>query len=125
TVSYTPLNAESEIMGSYFVANGNVRGDFVLQSADLGEVVTSYINDGTSIYLWSDINGESYGVVTSLDQQQLIATQEPIPADARVRYQCQPWQVVDNSIFEPPSGILFKEAVQADMEYGTVYEEGE
>lgn len=124
TVTYKPVTG-SEITGSYFVGETKVRGDFVTASAELGQVLTSYINDGESIYVWSEINGESYGVVTTLAKQELIATQEPIPKDAKVHYQCSEWKQIDNSIFVPPAGVLFKEAVNADMEYGTVYEAGE
>lgn len=123
SITYAPNEYEAEVTGTYFVADGKIRGDFVVVDANIGEIVTSYIHDSESVYIWSDIGGELFGVVASAESASDVKTHEPVPTDERVRYNCKQWTAVDGSIFIPPSGVLFKDIQQADMEYGTIYEE--
>lgn len=124
-VTYKPTEAETEVQGTYFIADGAVRGDFLQEDDSLGQIVTSYIAKDGEIYLWSIIGGTSYGVKSTANVSTPLAVKIPIPDEEKVRYNCKAWLVVDGSVFEPPKNILFKDAVNADMEYGTVYEDGE
>jgi hypothetical protein len=50
----------------------------------------------------------------------------PVTLDESVRYVCKDWAIVDGSVFNPPSTVLFKDIAvieAAGMEYGTIYEE--
>lgn len=126
-ISYNPSEFESTIEGTYFVAGNLFRGDFILDSAELGtQIVTSVINDGSMLYVWSDIDGKLYGTKATLSEAELLNT--PVPFDEAVEYDCRLWNLVDGGVFIPPSNVLFRDANElqgAGMEYGTVYEEGE
>lgn len=124
--TYAPNEYESDVVGTYFIVGKNIRGDFVTNAPDLGgEVLTSLIINGDAIYVWSEIDGQSFGTKSPLEESDI---QVPVAADQSVRYVCKSWEQVDRSIFVPPTTVLFKDAVtgaDANMEYGTVYEEGE
>lgn len=124
-VTYRASDVSEVVEGSYFIADGKIRGDFLQEDESLGQIVTSYIFDGSATYMWSIIDGQSYGVVSGTEVDNSLAVRIPIPADEKVRYTCKEWTVIDGSIFEPPKTVIFKNAVNADMEYGTIYEEGE
>jgi hypothetical protein len=127
--TYTPNEFEDDITGTYFVAAGMVRGDFVTNAPELGgDVLTSVIVDNSAVYVWSNINGQSFGTKTALEESGESEIQMPVDKDENVRYVCKPWKQVDRSIFVPPTSVLFTDTatgVGANMEYGTVYEEGE
>jgi hypothetical protein len=124
TVQYQPTPQSDEITGSYFVDGEQVRGDFVQEDATLGQVVTSYIVRDDTVYVWSLIDGESYGIQTALNAEG--STDElPVPQNQPVRYSCEPWVQYDASIFIPPSNVLFRDPVDLQAEFGTIYEEGE
>jgi len=117
--------------GTFFVADQKIRADFITDTPDLQDTtVSSMIVRDATLYVWTEINGESYGVKASLQTvaETDVPTQEPVGLDERVKYSCQKWEQVDQSVFIPPSDILFSdvsEVLQGEMEYGTVYEEGE
>lgn len=117
--------------GTFFVADQKIRGDFITMSPDMsGESVSSIIVTNDTMYIWTEIEGELYGVKIKTDatQQADIQTQAPVGLDERVKYSCQNWARVDYSIFIPPSDVMFQDSsqvIQGGMEYGTVYEEGE
>jgi len=117
--------------GTFFVADEKIRGDFITESPDLEESsVSSIIIDDGTMYVWTEIAGESFGVKSQLQAtaETDIQTQEPVGLDERVKYSCQKWEPVDQSIFIPPTDVLFQDmsqVLQGGMEYGTVYEEGE
>jgi hypothetical protein len=117
--------------GTFFVADEKIRGDFITDSPDLeGSSVSSIIIDDGTMYVWTEIMGESFGVKSQLQTTSEIdiQTQEPVGLDERVKYSCQKWKQVDQSIFTPPADVLFQDVsqvLQGGMEYGTVYEEGE
>ncbi len=128
SISYQPNEYESPIEGTYFVADGKVRGDFLIYSPELGgTVLSSMIIDDTTMYSWSEINGESYGIKMNLSDTatEETASREPVDMSAAVTYDCKPWENVDNTVFEPPRAVLFqdiKAMMNGGMEYGTVYE---
>lgn len=128
TVSYRPSDTEPVVEGTYFVSGESMRGDFLTETPELAEpVLSSMIVQDESVYVWSEIDGELYGVkmdVTAV-QDPAVDTREPIALDAEVAYDCTPWEAVDPTIFEPPSDVLFQdlsELLEAGMEYGTAYE---
>lgn len=124
-ITYRPNESEAGVEGTFFIADGEVRGDFLQEDDSLGQIVTSYIAKGDEVYLWSIIGGTSYGVKSNANTDTPLAVKVPVPNEEKVRYSCKEWKVVDGSIFEPPKTVLFKDAGAADMEFGTIYEEGE
>jgi len=117
--------------GTFFVADKQIRGDFITESPDLeGDAVSSIIITDGTMYVWTEIAGESFGVKSQLQAtvEADIQTQEPVGLDERMKYSCQKWEQVDQSVFIPPTDVLFQDmsqVLQGGMEYGTVYEEVE
>lgn len=129
SIDYVQEPDMDKIQGTYFTSNGRSRGDFVLSEG----VVSSMIVNGDVIYVWSELEGEKYGVKAKLsdletDNESSVEFKKPIPDDVKVRYNCKTWTTIDGSIFEPPTDILFTEfnrAVDTGMEYSTIYEDAE
>jgi hypothetical protein len=117
--------------GTFFVADQKIRGDFITESPDMQEsAVSSIIVREDTMYVWTEIGGESYGVTFQMQStnETDIQTQEPVKLDERVQYSCQSWERVDQSVFIPPTDVMFQDmsqVLQEGMEYGTVYEEEE
>jgi hypothetical protein len=111
-----------------------MRGDFVTNDQSAGEIVSSMIVTSDTLYTWSVINGESYGMradrsamMATDDASQAPDTREPVPLDQDVTYDCTPWTRVDGSIFEPPADVLFQDystLMNMGMEFSTSYEGG-
>ena len=134
----TEGDVRDSMTGTYFATGGNVRADLVVVGATPNSPesnVTSVVIKDETLFTWAVIEGESYGLKTKLGDvltmtadspERQPGKQTPIGFDEAVTYDCKPWEVVDGSIFEPPSTILFKEyasTIEAGMEYGTVYPE--
>lgn len=134
TVSYQPEEygaAKSE--GTVFVSNNRMRGDSFVEVQDK-QIVSSVIIRDEEMYSWSEIDGEMYGMKITLTD--LLAAQqsetvpdfrEPVPIDSDVDYNCRQWKDIDNSIFETPTNIIFKDytdMLNVGMEYGNSYEDG-
>lgn len=125
---------QTETQGTYFTSAGKMRGDFVVSSNGQDTVSSLIMRDGM-MYSWTEIEGASYGMKITLAEleaskntQGAPVAQEVVPLEAEVEYNCKPWTVLDNSIFEPPTDILFRdfgEVVNTGMEFGTMYEGGE
>ena len=119
----------TQVVGTYFVSGGEMRGDFLTESPDLtGQVLTSVIIKEATLFLWSEIEGETYGMKAGLGEVSNSGADSklPVPLDADVSYDCKRWNNVDPSVFNPPTDVLFQdmsELMNAGMEYGTVYEE--
>jgi hypothetical protein len=126
----TTIENSATSEGTFFVADNKIRGDFLTESPDLSGVgVSSIIVVDNTLYVWTELGGESYGVKTQMqpDTEDTMPTQEPVKLDERVKYACKKWEPVDQSVFIPPSDVLFQDLSQVleeGMEYGTVYEEG-
>ncbi len=141
SISYRPLTGikkdesaieEEPVIGTYFTSGGMMRGDFILPEAGAGSVSSIILRDNM-MYNWSVIEGEKYGM--KYDMTSMISAQAsgqapeaegPVPVDQPVTYECNPWENVDGSIFEPPTDILFRDVadiMNVNMEYGTTYEE--
>jgi len=126
-VSYTPSPLEDTVTGTMFMAAGQVRADFVVPAPDLvGQAVASVIYDGATLYLWTEIDGELFG---AKQPQSMFAgfgqSAAAIDYNTLVQYSCQNWLVVDETLFNPPTSILFTNisTAPANMEFGTVYED--
>lgn len=130
-ISYTPRNLVTEVEGTFFVSDGNIRGDFLTESPDLsGRILSSMIIKDTTMYTWSEIEGEAYGMKIDLTTTEAEAaeTKQPVSLSADVKYDCKNWENVDRTVFVPPSDVLFQdmsELMKAGMEEAIIYEEGE
>ena len=123
-IMYT-ANDGKDIEGTYFVSGGKIRGDFIVPAPEFsGQIISSLIMDDPIMYVWSKIGDDTYGYkIDKSDpaEDNRVDSKEPVPLDVDVRYSCTVWEVVDGSIFVPPSGVEFKEvntAIKAGMEYG-------
>ncbi len=136
TIEYQADEATPPITGTYFTADGRVRGDFLV--SELGpEAVSSMIVRDNQLYAWTVVDGQSYGMKTDLasatgsltagaDEGVTDSPRTPVPLDESVTYRCERWLSVDTSVFEPPQDVLFRDQaalLNAGMEYGTIYEE--
>lgn len=129
-ITYIPNPLEPEVTGSFFTADGQVRGDFLVPSPDLsGQILSSVIFTGSTLYAWSEIDGEQYGFQMQTDtfvsDNEMDTT--PIPSDQEVQYTCLSWPNVDRTIFVPPTDVLFTDMSDMTglMETGTIYLEQE
>ena len=115
--------------GTMFVSDGKLRGDFLTPSPDLnGDILTSIVMDSTVLYTWTEIEGVLYGAKMSLEQADSDDSSSSVPVNKNIRYECDVWEIVDRSIFNPPTEVIFTDISSvkgSGMEYGTVYEEGE
>lgn len=120
------LERENElpVEGTYFTSKGNIRGDFLVPVEGSDEtMLSSMIVGGDALYIWSTIEGQKFGVKTSLQAKSSVDTKEPVPIDAIVKYTCSDWKMVDGSVFVPPADVSFKDAaalIEAGMEDGTL-----
>lgn len=125
---------QTQTQGTYFTSAGKMRGDFVVSSNGVDTVSSLIMRDGM-LYSWTEIEGASYGMKIAMSEleaskntQGAPVAQEVVPLEAEVDYTCKAWTALDNSIFEPPTDILFREfgeVVDMGMEFGTMYEGGE
>jgi len=126
-ITYIPNPLEAEITGNMFIANENVRADFVVPSADMnGQTVASVIYDQNNLYLWSEIDGETFGIKqTQTEFDGFGDSAAAMEYDTEVQYDCLTWLRVDPTIFEPPTGVLFSDVsdINANMEFGIIYED--
>jgi hypothetical protein len=129
---YQPSDQSASVDGTYFVSNGQMRADFLVWSAELGNQVSSMIVRSDTTYVWSEIDGETYGMSfeTALLQEgeNEVADSAVVSMDDEVEYTCRAWRNVDPSVFLPPSDVRFQDysdLMQQGMQYGTIYEEGQ
>lgn len=126
-ITYIPNPLEPEITGNIFTDEGRVRGDFVVPAPDLnGQTVASVIYDQPTLYIWSEFDGETFGVKqTQSEFAGLGDTAAAIDYDTEVQYDCLTWPRVDWTIFEPPTDVLFSDVaeINANMEFGTMFED--
>lgn len=129
-ITYIPSPLEPEITGSFFIADNQIRGDFLVPTPDLsGQMLSSLIYRNDTIYVWSEIDGEQYGfkLTDASFADQVDSGVSPIPANVGVQYDCLTWPNIDRTIFEPPSTVLFTDltGVTGSLETGTIYEDPE
>lgn len=130
-IEYVMPGASEPLRGTYFTASGKMRGDFLVP--ELGEgVVSSVILRDDTLYTWSIIDGEGYGMKmplsiafsSSTTAEVNDAARTPVPLDQSVSYRCERWSQIDGSVFEPPSDVLFRDyesVMTAGMEDGTTF----
>jgi len=116
--------------GTVFLSEGKIRGDF-LTGLRGEQVLSSMIIRDNTMYLWSIIDGQAWGmrsvlgVEVSEREGAALETQEPIGLEDEIQYDCKPWAYVDGSVFVPPSDVLFRDLttiMEQGMEYGTTFE---
>lgn len=130
TIKVSTDEALDSVEGTYFVSDGNIRGDFLTSSPDLkGQILSSLIIKDSMMYTWSEIEGELYGMKIDLSLvDDSMETNETVSLNDSVKYSCKNWERVDQTVFNPPSDVLFQDLsnlMRSGMEYGTLYEEGE
>ncbi len=131
SVSYYAEENGTATEGSFFTSRNRLRGDFVVTGTGIGTVSSVILKDDT-LFSWTEIEGEKYGMKINLSEleeskknENSPDAREAVPLDAPVTYNCTPWLTVDGSIFEPPTDILFKDyadLMNVGMEFGTIYE---
>lgn len=130
-ITYSETEADGEIdliEGNIFTSEEKLRGDFVI-SAEESPIVYSMIIKDKTMFSWSEIDGEKYGVRMSLevnDNVENIESKEPVSLEDEVSYDCKEWKNVDGSVFETPNDIIFTDfdnLLEKGMEYGNIYED--
>lgn len=123
-ISYEGAEAEEVVEGKLFVSKDRFRGDFETKDG-----VVSMISKGDDVYFWSTVEGEKYGMTFNrqeMTNSNMPDVREPVPEDSPVDYNCQSWIKLDESIFVPPSDIIFNDfshIMKAGMEDGMIYGE--
>ncbi len=96
--------------GTGFFEGNKMRVD-MMYTATSSEVFTSnMINDGATMYLWSDTEEGKFAMKMSATPDAASGQASPpdVPLDAatKVWYTCKPWNV-DGSVFEAPQDVTF------------------
>jgi hypothetical protein len=93
--------------GTFYVSNGNVRGDFVMKTADGKENQMSMIRIGDENYIWGSALPRGIKMKLSLDQLSKNAQASQFSSvNQKVDYNCAPWSV-DSSLFALPTNVTF------------------
>jgi hypothetical protein len=126
--TYSNNEVEASAEGTFFTSAGKVRGDFLTESPDMsGKILSSMIINEDMFYVWSEIEGKVYGIkMDFLAMEEYDSSNSAVSMDEPVDYKCEPWENVDNTVFEPPQNVLFQdmtELMNGGMEYGIIYEE--
>jgi hypothetical protein len=130
TISHHVINStEAATEGTLFTSQNRMRGDFLIPELGMTAVSSMILQNG-DLYSWTDIDGKKNGMKISLSELSNIKknnnsprSNEVVPLDGLVTYECKPWVIVDGSIFEPPTDVIFKnysEVINTGMEYGTI-----
>ncbi|MEK7462409.1 MAG: hypothetical protein AAB618_02440 [Patescibacteria group bacterium] len=124
-VVFDRSEVEGNIEGTYFTDKGKLRGDFVVPAPEFGgKIISSMIVDTDMLFVWTTIEGQTMGFKTDLTSRDTsVPTKEPVALDEPVKYTCTEWDMVDGSVFIPPTDVTFTDtdvAVKAGMEYGTL-----
>ncbi len=92
--------------GTVYVANGEMRGDFIASAGGTVTVV-SMVDDGTNLYAWSDKNpdGLKLSASSSVSGSAISAWGALDPATS-LDYSCLPWQA-DPGFFVPLPSVMF------------------
>ena len=90
--------------GTIYVSAGKMHGDFTMTMK--GKTMHAYmINDGTSVYSWSNMAPQGVKVAASAATAP-GATTHGYSASTNVSYTCSPWNP-DPSEFVPPTSVIF------------------
>ncbi len=131
-ITYKGGGVGEPVTGTYFTSGGMLRGDFIVPEMATGSLSSLIVRDNT-LYTWSVIDTQSYGMKVDLatleaakQSETAPDTNEPVPLEATVAYECKPWITVDKSVFETPTDVLFTnyaDIMNMGMEFGTIYGE--
>ena len=106
TVTVDQSGVQSQ--GIVVVAGGKMAGDFATDVD--GQMMHTYlINDGATVYTWSDQSAQGFKVpvtTTSATSSASGSESQLASATTPAEYSCQPW-VEDASIFTPPASVTF------------------
>lgn len=93
--------------GTFYLSNGNLRGDFVVKNTDGKETQMNMIRNGDENYIWGPSLPTGIKMKLSFDK---LATNEQANQFAslnqKTNYTCVPWGA-DSSMFNPPSNVSF------------------
>lgn len=101
---------DSTTVGTVYVADGKVRGDFASQVSGYGNMESHMLSDGQDVYTWSSIipQGVKTRMTTSAPSETATQTSgQGMSPGQSYSYDCQPW-TKDASVFELPSTVTFK-----------------
>jgi len=112
--------------GNIFTNEGRLRGDFIIET-ETDPIVYSMVIKDQTMFSWSEIDGEKYGVKVNLEnKKEDVGSKEPVSLEDKVSYDCKVWDNIDNSVFETPNDIVFTDfddILKKGMEYGNIYED--
>ena len=107
TVSSSEPNSETD--GIVYIADGNVRGDFMstISAGGTGAVEMHMLKSGNSVYVWSDMmpQGMKMNAAMMMNGGSPSASAAFDP-NVSVNYSCAP-VAVDASLFTPPADVQF------------------
>ncbi len=97
--------------GIVYISGKKIRGDFTSKisvsglPAGMGDIKTSMISDGESIYTWTSMTSEGYKVPVS--EESSSESSGSVSTNQELDYKCVKWNV-DESKFSLPTNITFK-----------------
>lgn len=115
--------------GTFFVKGNLLRSDYVTKVGETEIVSSTIVRDGY-VYSWTTMEGTTQGIkikadVSVSDTESGVSAKEMESLKSNVKYDCKPWKTIDNSVFELPNDVLFRdfeEIMDVGMEYGNTYE---
>ncbi len=108
---YTQTNEQAQTTGTLYVAGGQVRGDFTVETkavanAPAQKFESHLITDGKKVLLWPLTPvAPTQGVTVAVDP----ARKDQVDLDQNFNADCKPW-VKDDSKFVAPADIKFTDA---------------
>lgn len=127
-LEYTDASG-AQAEGTFFSSDQKIRADILTPAPDLqSQILSSFILSGDTMYVWSEIEGATYGVKFDYSEtdENMRQKTEVLSLDHNVTYECKEWIQVDRTVFLPPENVLLQdmtEILQGGMEYGDIYEE--
>lgn len=107
TFSHDTPNSSSK--GTVFVADGNVRGNFLITINTMGgsSLEAFMIADGVNSYVWSSLSKDGFKVALSESEKSgTNQGNDGINYNQNLQFSCKSW-VKDVSVFIPPTDINF------------------
>ncbi len=95
--------------GTFYVSKGKSRGDISATVAGVKSVTYVIAKDNT-MYMWNDEG--TLAMKTTIDQKTSVDTKNSptaIDPNTNYKFKCESWGNVDQSKFEVPSNLEFKE----------------
>lgn len=118
TCTFHRADAQSDISGTVYIADGNMRGDFMMGAQATGDIESHMIHDGEYAYVWtSEVAQGTKMRIREGDTSMGAKSDNSVNIDDETDYECSGWSK-DNSKFELPRGIEFMD-VSAMLEQKT------